>query len=990
MSRTAKHSSRHNKPRSKSKVGILIAGALALAGLVAAVVFFNPLSLLGRHSSSSSGDTVRPSELILSLPSNACDATPDGPESTEMPFVVWYDSSIAQDIVVADESGTPLATITPDGSGSYAGILSIPTTTPGFMQLAATSGDVHSEPAIVRIVPTITDDMLQTFASVLDDLSAQLEPLPEEGYTDDQKDALLTWLQADARVEDAVENGDYLLFRTMDGLVGGVQTVPDAPDALGPFHQIPETFSAKESGVDVSGWTIPSETTMTNDKVRLISPVVETDDYIKKYFPLWSSQLERLASALGWQYLPSSSDADGLAQMCDAATLTDSGVLTLTTHGGHLTRGSDGSLLSLLELLHGKYEGVDTIRWGNPFAEDGACYFGTLEYPEANDVLFLLVYDQQDRPAFKTLMTATKFMANVGTSTFDNTIVELLICYAAADQHLVQFLIDHGASAVIGCQESYLGALATTQLESLARTFPAVADDGSYLPLSEVKDSPLFDMEAYAKAVYLEQDAKKPEDVDEYVEAAAARPARYFLAEPGRVAAGMASVSGMVVGLAGENMPDATVTLYRWIDHEFQQVGSVQTDREGHYLLEDCPYGPCYVKAEFLDSKGHTAQIVQKRDVTLDDIVLPIMTVTGRVVDKQTGEPLPHQKVVIGWGEYLMAGETDDAGVYTIHPVTCTEGGAYTATLASDTYSAKSVQFNVESLIEVVTVTDILAEKESDREVLLRHLFEDLVVQEQLVSFDEYVHEGSATDYFDFDPYYQSIDGRIVGAVIGDLDGDDRDEMLVASYDVRANEDPSNMYPDVHLLVRYFDVTDDTDGRTARLLDTVDQIVSPTWRKGVFGAGLAHIEDGIHLVAFGTVYDDFSSSNRYDGVWKPEPEVLRRELGYETFGLGMSYAIDRTDGSGTQRVFERNNQDWESKIDLMQEVQATMYADLDAYGAGSILSSGKVDAAGILETKSEDLDFFALTEIRSEGSGYVGRSCQLGIDALRAEYDELE
>ena len=652
-----------------------------------------------------------------------------GEEGT-VDFVVRYESSVSGSVQLRDQNDTVLAEFQTDGSGLQQGIFYADTSVPQFLTVRAGAGSEESLPVILRIVPKVTEAMLQTLLEVGDDLAKEIEnKFPEGVFSPDARKQLIEYLKADSRVENAVENLDIILFRTVDGLIGGVDvTEPAGPEdpLCFSYHNTEDTFKAVEEGTDVSDWVIYSENVMTNDHIRYVVPLRDNDPVVDVVRPAFSDQLQEMADLLDFQYYHNASAEAGLHMFLNPKELTDSGLLVMNTHGSVLQRSSDSSNLLLMD-VRGWQQG------GNIFGdmyEFGDWFYGSLEQPEANDLIFMLDLRTADpkteadiqntgKITSSIYMTSTLLMTELGDTLFDNTIVYLMICYAFSDNQLVRCLRDHGAAAVIGSREPLNVLLAGVVLERLLRTLTAVKEDGTYHTLGEVQNSTVIDFDAYERELLIRY--REYETEENYYKEKAAQPVYYLIREPERVFKGTSDIRGKVTDIDGEGLAGVEVKLYRWLDHEFkhEKKHTAETDVNGNYHLDDVDCGVYYIKAEYRGVDGHTDEIIQYPSQKAKDIMLPIMAVTGRIIDMETEEPIPDLEVILSWEQNgikeELAALTDDRGEYRLYPTPCFRNEKYTVSLAPlKGYTGDPVEDDTDVYTAELRMPDLRAKKAGD------------------------------------------------------------------------------------------------------------------------------------------------------------------------------------------------------------------------------------------------------------------------------------
>ncbi|MCX5769835.1 MAG: sigma-70 family RNA polymerase sigma factor, partial [Candidatus Hydrogenedentes bacterium] len=147
------------------------------------------------------------------------------------------------------------------------------------------------------------------------------------------------------------------------------------------------------------------------------------------------------------------------------------------------------------------------------------------------------------------------------------------------------------------------------------------------------------------------------------------------------------SLGGKVLDLQGQPLGDALILCYDEPVENGPYIGKTSTDEDGGFLLEHFRAGTVYIS---IVARGYLPQkFVPVTAGTLDNEfrVDPVNVISGRVVNQDTGAPVP-KAIVVGekdaanWQEKYIQGRTDAAGKFVM-------GACYTGTYMLNVYCAK-------------------------------------------------------------------------------------------------------------------------------------------------------------------------------------------------------------------------------------------------------------------------------------------------------------
>lgn len=93
----------------------------------------------------------------------------------------------------------------------------------------------------------------------------------------------------------------------------------------------------------------------------------------------------------------------------------------------------------------------------------------------------------------------------------------------------------------------------------------------------------------------------------------------------GKALGGTGTLQGNVLSKKSEKpVEDAEVLFLRWIDHDYREVAACKTDAEGHYMIDNLPYGIYAVKASKEKEEAHVCLTFTKEDAEVPDLFLTI------------------------------------------------------------------------------------------------------------------------------------------------------------------------------------------------------------------------------------------------------------------------------------------------------------------------------------------------------------------------------
>ncbi len=647
--------------------------------------------------------------LLLSEDTFVC-----GTEEMYVTITVLCDESVTEDVAVFNNYGEEVEYFENDGSGRFVSDVALDVSDEGMYSLVARSGSAESLTVNYYVTPALDDTVVENLTQVANDLgSFIMDSGFEDPYSDEALDAVAEHLEEDERVEAAAVNNGSVIYLTTDGLTGSYgldRTDPDRMDTLG-FTKPQSAFNDWQDGMDLDTTVLRGTDGVTNSKIFHICPSTN-DATIDSYGPYYEKQEKEMARAMDAQFTVfKGADARDLIYSGDYA---DCGMLFFITHGSTLIR-SDGSTMLFMRLAYEK-DVTDTIKFYNRDDGDGPlpdCWTPAVYDEKTGDILApdntKIVYDLtvkgegKDRSVeFRVLGSSNYFMSTLRDKTFDNTIIFFIVCYAYSDARFRDFLINHGASAVIGCSQSLNSGVAAMTIDRLSRVMSTEREDGGLGTLGEAATADTADEsieigEDALREVFNTVEDASPKELEEmtndalesYHEQISTAPMNFYVRVDSieRCYDYDATLSGRVVTSDGDGVPDVEVTLYRWLDHDFAEEETLTTDENGRYEAS-VPIGIYGILARGKQGKdrfelGTTVDLISTGSKA-EDIVVGYGEIDGTVVDAETGEAIPGATVTLPLSDGdTVTVEADLNGAFYFEKVAPDD---YTLTVSAEGY----------------------------------------------------------------------------------------------------------------------------------------------------------------------------------------------------------------------------------------------------------------------------------------------------------------
>lgn len=570
-------------------------------------------------------DVYEPEELVLFADRNEFQTGEQG----SMKLTVLCRESVTGTVTIADDKGNQVAVLENDGSGQLTATVEIQEQEPRWGYLTASAGETVSAPVSFYIVPEITEEMEDRLLSVSVDLGDYAEKAEfEDPLSAEALEKISDWLEADERVAAVRPAGEGLLYATTDSLIGSYGLSRVTPNTFG-YVSAEEAFEADQNGEPLNDLFLSSVIPRTNMNTLHISPI--PDDHVVDYCSdefrdSEEKLLERTGGNLDWL------EAEHAIQKLANGDFVNYGMTVVNTHGSLIERDEGGSMLlmnmgertrdevdELMELLEytARQRSASSYTSGNV-----KNVWGLLDNTATLRWLLDVTITPENEATYVLKMTSNYLEGALGDRVFDNTILYFAVCYARADDSMVKMLHRHGASAFVGCREALDVGVAAAFLEQMAEVMGLPANEYSFGQLLHVSGNVLKSVDEMVKtSIYPEK-----EGYEGYRQALKEKPLRYsFLGDGGsRVLIGFGPVEGHVLDQNLEEIEGAEVTLYQWMNHEFREVWSGETDGEGEFFAEEIPYGTYGILARKDGNSGFVTAVVDDGSETMEaaDIVL--------------------------------------------------------------------------------------------------------------------------------------------------------------------------------------------------------------------------------------------------------------------------------------------------------------------------------------------------------------------------------
>lgn len=504
------------------------------------------------------------------------------------------------------------------------------------VRLYAVMGDLRSDVlTLYREIP-VTDAMLSTLYGVLDDIvrkTDSLEGLPPEALLSET----LSYLKEHDKVLDAwKENERVLRFVTVDGLNGAFT-----------LTQVFEDESMNYAGPGVTTDPNVLIKSFTFDKtfrkvavdpdVLLACPVRNV--YNDRDGNGSESVARKLASEYGGTFTLVTDTADAYApmDMLTSGSLENYGTVMLVSHGSSLRRRDGTSYITPTvyssKNMDSANAALETFFSRVPDSERTCLMYASgsdTDYSEArllanvnrtyfddsNQFILLDTY-------YDIMATSNYFMDIYSDAWFENTVFYLGACHSYDDVRFNSFLINHGASCVIGYN-------APVQVNCEQAICKSIFSD-----LMNENKTTVTDLSARNYSVQEARDRGYNlimESLAGYSHLLGGTVDASLYGHLSFVCEGYGRVSGQVSDQAGTPLSGITVTAYRYRNGSLISERTTTTGGDGQYRFDELPWGMYLLQAQ----NGETECLRQisfaegdkgNVDFTLDRVTLSVTVV---------------------------------------------------------------------------------------------------------------------------------------------------------------------------------------------------------------------------------------------------------------------------------------------------------------------------------------------------------------------------
>lgn len=603
-------------------LGLLGAGVKLAAQKLPVEELFAALPFSGGVKSSDAGEPGAGEAELFTLLIDETDFITG--EENEAMLTVLYTAGLEGDFTVLDENGEAVCEIANDGSGRGMATVSVPSNEDSCLRFRAVLEDRESNWVTCYVHPEITAEMVQRLAQVSSDLGEFAEgqqfvdPLGAEALK-----AVKEYLLSDSRVAAAWENDGAVLYATIDSLMGsygmGAAWNSQSTSFGGSFADQEETYLAYMEDEDVSGRTLKSNETLTNKKFLYLSPLPE-DRLMRTVKESYIDKERELADSVEGEVFYM--EREQAWEQLETGAFADAGFLLMVTHGKRLER-KDGTYMFCFAMGRMDTYEFETVfdgtrmnagrLWGAYAAGRGQAEIeeDDGEYLRSRESYRLLYdYNILEPEAPQILFATTNYLESVlKDKVFDNTVVFFSICHSGVDAELLSLFMDHGAGAYIGSVPELGATEAYTTLCALSDVLGdggTVGDvkkkvlDGAYdKEVMEWYNSvivPAYEAASQAAGTTSSVGPADRKDIEEW-HADNQIIFRVSASEKRRVN-GTGTLTGSVADAEGNPAAEAKVTVYRWLDHGYEEAGSVFTDEKGQYELKETDFGLYGITAE--------------------------------------------------------------------------------------------------------------------------------------------------------------------------------------------------------------------------------------------------------------------------------------------------------------------------------------------------------------------------------------------------------
>ncbi len=340
----------------------------------------------------------------------------------------------------------------------------------GFIEIRAFAGEEFSPEGYISVNDPATNEEHEEFRDVVTGLGEYLEGI-ELSNVDGQEelDIVEKWLKSNSDVSEVKREKEKILYITKGGLRGShsveiankyvmssgssTSEYKTNTTAVEYYEKIQKGENLKNRDGKIS--YLPSDITITNKDTLMLRPTyvyhAEGDEFRASYFDDLRTLMQDSPMLEGGRYDDLRNPPDVMNKVRYGG-LVDYGTVFLAAHGGY---DSDYYFLlmdttdkSEWERFYNSHKDVISSVDENAM-ENWKLWFETSEYIDVNES-----YEATQKTSYKVYFSSRYIEEIYQNHRLDNTIFFMLSCYGTYDDEFSRFLINHGAQAVIGSDES--------------------------------------------------------------------------------------------------------------------------------------------------------------------------------------------------------------------------------------------------------------------------------------------------------------------------------------------------------------------------------------------------------------------------------------------------------------------------------------------------------------------------------------------------------
>ena len=295
---------------------------------------------------------------------------------------------------------------------------------------------------------------------------------------------------------------------------------------------------------------------------------------------------------------------------------------------------------------------------------------------------------------FAVVVTSDYLMEELKNAEFPNTVFLFDVCNGCSDTMFDQFLLDHGASAVIGFQQTINATFAKAFFRGLYDFF--IAEESR----SEVgfRSVPISrqNLSRFYKA---EDPSQSWQGKGSLMLRSLANKAHVYKNDSTEFCLqGETTLKGIVsIPSSGRRLKDQPVDLYRWYNGTLSLFRTANTDKDGVYTFKEVPFG-CYMLHTACEGEHTMVNLnAAGKEVISKDLDIPLIRVDVAVLD-QFDQPIGGAEVVLehakhGSNTAAAMNREDGQAVYRLEEMKPDSG--YTLTVSAEGYLSEEMQLTL-------------------------------------------------------------------------------------------------------------------------------------------------------------------------------------------------------------------------------------------------------------------------------------------------------